>query len=214
MKILRQISTDSWQRIYKNRHILAKDLELSDAEYRLWDLYSAASGWDKRHKDRYRVTEATDEEVGFVLNWSASKACRTRNNLIKKGLIRTVKDGLYEALLIPSPDFKDANVQEKASTTQDKPAPVEAKVASVQTIPGENDTESLVSYKGIYSSISSLSVYRDVKKRVEDISRTIDRYDGWLSDDPKLKAIVDEQQRLAGLMLEYELENDMIPDLL
>lgn len=212
MNILRRLNNPkAHQRLYRNRHLRAKELNLSDPEYRLWDLYGAVSGWDKKYNEIFEMIHATDEQIAEILNWSPSKTCRTRNELIKKGLIKEQTRGIYKILFIPSPDSETAVMPDKNAQMQPKLAPMEIEPATTQANPGINSESPLYSSKGIYTLLRTKDEYIRVKNRVNDLTKKITEVDGWLSDNPKLKAMVEEQQRLANLMLTYEIEHDLVP---
>lgn len=61
------------------------------------------------------------------------------------------------------------------------------------------------------SPIKTKEEYEQLKARVEALSKKIDDSSGWLSEEPAMRKMVNEQQRLAGQMLEYEIENDLLP---
>ncbi|MCH7733048.1 MAG: hypothetical protein IIB44_11180, partial [Candidatus Marinimicrobia bacterium] len=103
MKLLRRLNK-SWQKVQRDRHIRAQDLSLTDPEYRLWDLLLATYDWDKTHTETYGCVETTDRELAEILRWSASKVCRTRNTLTKKGLVNLTQSGLYNLLPEESAD--------------------------------------------------------------------------------------------------------------
>lgn len=88
-----------FQKHYRNRHLLAKELNLKDEEYRLWDFMVATCGWDSRHIDTYLIVEATLGHIAGFLHWSTSKTSRVMNNLINKGIIVRKKDAGYEIKL-------------------------------------------------------------------------------------------------------------------
>lgn len=211
MNITRRLANKSWQKLYRNRHLTAKKLNLSDQEFRLWDLYGAVSGWDKKYEEIFQAVHATDEEIAGILGWSSSKTCRTRNGLIKKGVMKERTRGVYEILLIPSPDSEHAKMQDKNASTHVEIAEVKEVNADLQPIQGKNDDSPIFSSRGVYTSLRTREEYEDIKNIVDDLSNGITEADGWLSNDPKMKAMVDEQQRLAGLMLMYEIENDLLP---
>lgn len=212
MNILRRLANPkAYQRLYRNRHLTAKSFNLNDQEYRLWDLYGAVCGWDKRYNDIFQAVHATDEEIADILGWSSSKTCRTRNGLMKKGIVKERTRGIYEILLIPSLDSEPAKLQDEIADSQAEVAATKEKNADLQPIQGQNDNSSLYSSKGVYTSLRTREEYDDVKKRVDNLTNRIDKIDGWLSDDPAIKAMVDEQQCLAEAMLMYEIENDLLP---
>ena len=202
---------NSWQRIYRNRQLVAKKLGLSDQEYRLWDLYIAVNGWDKRYEESYQAVHATDKQIAGILGWSQSKVCRTRSGLVKKGVIRERARSIQEMLLLPGKLDDIAQLQNKDASMHEEISDLEDKNANLQPIQGKNDNDSLVSYNGLYFAIKTRERYGEVKNMVDNLTKQIDEVKGWLSEDPKMKAMVNEQQRLAGLMLDYEIENDLLP---
>lgn len=202
---------NSWQRIYRNRQLVAKQLGLSDQEYRLWDLYIAVNGWDKRYEESYQAVHATDKQIADILGWSSSKVCRTRSGLVKKGVIRERERSVQEMLLLPGKLDDIAQLQNKDANLHEQIAEVKNEIADSQPIQGKNNNDSLVSYNGMYFPIKTKERYEEVKSTVDNLTKQIDEVKGWLSDDPKMIAMVNEQQRLAGMMLEYEIEHDLLP---
>jgi len=212
MKILRRlVNPKAYQRLYRNRHLTAKSFDLNDQEYRLWDLYGAVSGWDRRYDEIFQAVDATDEAIANILGWSSSKTCRTRNGLMRKGLVKERTRGVYEILIIPSPDSEPAKMQDQIASTHKEDAGVNEENAVVQPIQGKNDNSPLYSSKRFYASLRTREEYENIKNRVNDLTNKIEKIGGWLSKDPAIKALVDEQQRLANMMLMYEIENDLLP---
>ena len=82
---------NGFQKRYRIRHLIAKELRLKDEEYRLWDFMVAMCGWDSRHLDSYLIVEATLEHISELLNWSKSKTSRVVSSLITKGIVVRVK---------------------------------------------------------------------------------------------------------------------------
>lgn len=146
-KLVRKLGT-SYQNLKRNRHIFATSLKLGDAEYRLFDLLSALSGWDKKYSDSFMLVEATDEDLAGILNWSDSKVCRTRNSLKAKGVIKKIEDSIHMILVLEEVASNTASVQEKVAGLQDKTALVKQEDADLQENRAENNNSSLVSSSG------------------------------------------------------------------
>lgn len=209
MQISRRLN-NTYQRVYRNRHLIAKNLKLNDREYRLWDLYIALYDWDKDHTETYQTVQATDLVLSEVLGWSPPKVCRVRNLLLKKGAIKPIGRSIYTIVLLPQKENNFAGLQNSIAEMQDEIAPVQEKVAEVQQIQGYSDPNTIVSYKDKYR-INTEEEYTRAKIRVDELSKQIDKMGCWLSDKPEEKVLVDEQQRLAGEMLIYEIDNDLLP---
>jgi len=60
-------------------------------------------------------------------------------------------------------------------------------------------------------AIKTKEEYEEIVKKVDALSKKIDESSGWLSEEPAMRKMVNEQQRLAGQMLEYEIEHDLLP---
>lgn len=209
MQISRRLN-NTYQRVYRNRHLIAKNLKLNDREYRLWDLYIAIYDWDKGHIETYQTVQATDLMLSEVLGWSPSKVCRVRNLLLEKGSIKSTARSTYSIVLLPQKENNIAELKDDTAKMQDDIAPVQEKVAEVQQIQSYPTPNTTVSYKDKYR-ISTEEEYVRVKIRVDQLNKQIDVMHCWLSDKPEEKVLVDEQQRLAGEMLIYEIDNDLLP---
>lgn len=209
MNILRRLN-NTYQKVYRNRHLVAKQLNLKDSEYRLWDLCLAIYDWDKKHEETYQTVETTDKILADILGWSSSKVCRVRNGLIEKGTIKEKARSLYEVVLLPSSKNNTAKLQDENANLQDQIAETQENIAELQSNQDKTDETTIVSYKGKYR-INTVDEYNDIKNKVDELSKNIDEKHCWLSDKPEEKILVDEQQRLAGLMLNYEIENDLLP---
>lgn len=209
MNILRRLN-NTYQKVYRNRHLIAKGLVLDDPEYRLWDLYIALYDWDKSHSETFQTVEATDLVLKEILDWSISKVCRVRNRLLKKGAIKPVGRSIYTVSLLPQKENDIASLKNNVAQMQNEIAPMQEKIAEKQQFQGYLDSNTIVSYKGKYR-INTVDEYNDIKNKVDELSKNIDEKNCWLSDKPEERTLVDEQQRLAGLMLNYEIENDLLP---
>jgi hypothetical protein len=201
---------NTYQKLYRNRHLIAKDLMIGDAEYRLWDLYIALYDWDKTHAETFETVNATDSALAEILNWSKSKVCRTRKKLLKKGVIRFIERSLYKIISLPREETISVSLQSKSAELQDEVAQINQKGAVLQPNQGYSTQNTIVSYKDKYR-INSEDEYKRVKINVDGLSKQIDRIDCWLSEKPEEKALVDKQQRNANLMLDYEIENGLLP---
>lgn len=124
----RLLNTKARQRLFKNRHLHARELRLDDAEFRLLDLYGAVISWDKvNYPDQYESVKATDQQIGEILMWSYSKVCRVKNKLIKKGLVRKDGNADYKVLRIFDKEMPIADMQENVANSQKEIATMQKK---------------------------------------------------------------------------------------
>lgn len=186
---------------------MAKELALNDAEFRLWELYLALYDWDKKHTETYLTVEATDRQISEVLMWSAPKVCRTRNQLLAKRLISQIKTSVVKVLLIPHKDIEFASLQEKVAEMKYHNSQVKQKIAPVKRLSGSFNQNSLVSYKDKYRFIKDNKQYQEIESLTNELGDYIG--DRWFEEETR--EVVNEHQRLAGLMLEYEIENNLLP---
>lgn len=158
---------NSYQKLYRYRHVVATQLKLTDAEYRLWDLLIALKGWDKNYPDSYRIVETTDREIAGILRWSCSKVCRTRNKLQKKDLVTKKAIRVCEV--------NDASeMQHLISIVQQKGAKPKQKVAPTQQGQVQINTSPLVSYKGESGFLRSQEEYQKTEEELGPDSLEID----------------------------------------
>ncbi len=139
--IERRLNT-TYQKVKRNRHVIAKEMEFTDQEFRLFDLCLALYDWDKKHTETYMTVEATDYDISNILHWSPSKVCRTRNSLIKKGVLSKIGDGWYRVLVSDIAEVQSAN-----SGMQFNDARVQQNNASMQQDSGKSSGNTIVSYK-------------------------------------------------------------------
>lgn len=151
---------DSYQKVYRNRHIKARGLSLTDPEYRLWDLFTAVYDWDKTHTQSFGTIETTDRELAEVLKWSASKVCRNRVSLIKKGLIEQTSIGVYKLLL----EKLSAPLEQEVAQAKQEIAPTQQEVADLQQKQAYTADNSLVSYKDKYRLERSIKEYEGLAR--------------------------------------------------
>ncbi|MCL5090834.1 MAG: hypothetical protein M1514_02370 [Patescibacteria group bacterium] len=197
-----------FKKVYRNRHHVAKRLNLKDSEYRLWDLYLAVYDWDKKHEETYQTVETADKVLANVLNWSPSKVCRVRNRLIKKEAIREKARSFYEVVLLPSSKNNVAKLQDDNANLQDQIAELQENTAKLQSNQDKTDQTTIVSYKGKYC-ISTEEEYRSVKDKVDLLSQKIGN--NWFDDQPEVKQMIFEHEALANAMLSYEIDHDLLP---
>lgn len=93
-------SEKAYQTTFRRRHIFAKELDLTDREYRIWDLYTTVYDWDSRHTETFGTIETTDAQVASLIGCDPSTVNRTKKLLIQKGLIKQLEDGLIQILVV------------------------------------------------------------------------------------------------------------------
>lgn len=207
MKLLRRITNQSWQKVKRNRHLVAIHLELDDAQYRLWDLLVALYDWDRKHEETYGCVECTDREIAKILSWSPAKVCRARNELLKKKVIRKPGD-LYSILPFPELDDETLNKFKKVARVHGSVSPLKPHVsppikelAPLQQNQGYLDKSSLVSYKDESSNGYPKKVlikqesrteeeYKRIKEEMGPSSLEIDDMK-WIDDNLVEKKVVD-----------------------
>lgn len=215
----------SYMTLYARRHLIARDLKMSDQEYRLWDLYVAIYDWDKRHY-KYGYFEATDREIAPIIGWDYSTVARYRKKLIKKNIISRAGQGIYKLLInpqyrknIPEENIND-NFSSRNNSEEQKVAELQQGVASTQQVVADmqqnRSYSSFIKYpvKDMYSYVNvgsrlSESQYKTIKKEVNNLSIFLNGK--WFDKNGEIQKLCNEQQRLAQLMLDYEIENDLLP---
>jgi len=203
-RLLRRLN-HTWQKLSRDRHLVALYFQLNDAECRLYDFYFAACIWDKTYKETYGTVEFPDREVAILLSWSPSKVCRTRNSLITKGVISLRNGNIYS--VIPSPELPDnlntlgaktAWVQNLVSSMQQNVSPLKQDVAPVQQTQGYSDDSSIVSYKDKHSLTYPKRVL------IKQETRTEEKYQRMYQDD--LDGLTPEDMRWIDTNLTEVLE--------
>lgn len=179
MSLQRRLN-NTYQQLYRNRHVIAQKLKLSDQEYRLWDFYLATYDWDKNHSQTYECVEASDRDVASFLRWSPSKVCRARKKLTNKGVIAFKSRSLYKVLLIP-------NKKTDISLLQLQNASVKQKNAEMKQRTGETSQSSIVSYKDKYISKGKREDNKQEIRSNEEYQRIYEESDclGLTPDDMK-----------------------------
>lgn len=143
---------NGYQKLKRNRHIVAKNLKLTDEEYRLWDFFIAAYGWDERYSESYGKVLATQREIAQILAWSASKVNRVLTKLKKKGLIESTGQSKYEVL-------KGVKTQEEVASVKQAVAPAVYPVAVMEQEKPQKTLTPLVSSKVTSSLLRSDEEY-------------------------------------------------------
>ena len=208
MRLTRRLNK-TYQKLYRNRHLVATQLELDDAEYRLWDLYTALYDWDQKHTETFGTVEATDKEIADILLWSSSKVCRTRNRLLEKQVVTPIKKSGYR--IFPSLELKNSSTdtQEKIANVHDGNASMKQDIALVQQNRDHTSPSSIVSYKDKYKFTNTKEEYQRIKFQIEELAGRID--DRWFDSNPEVQKLVGKHQVLAHQMLYYEIENNLLP---
>lgn len=130
----------------RDRHLIAKRLNLDNEEYRLWDLLAALSGWDKNHEDKFQVVEANNSEIGKIVGWSESTISRVIRRLESKRVIKKICRGRTR-INVRAVKGSEEEDEAKLAAVKDELAVVQDKVASVQVVQEEAPDSSLVSSK-------------------------------------------------------------------
>lgn len=144
---------NGYQRLNRSRHLIAKELGLSDSEFRLLDLFGALSGWDSSYEHLYHKVYVTLKELANVLCWDESKASRISSSLIQKGLIERVNRCEYTVKVLSEKGSEDkdneqiAKIQEKLARSQKSLAKTQGNLANPQDNQGYSSNSSLVSFK-------------------------------------------------------------------
>lgn len=159
-KDLKRKLNKSFQKLFRNRHIKAKELDLSDQEYRLWDLLLALYDWDQTHTETFGTVEATQLQLAELLNCSDPKVCRLIRSLIKKGLIKKIEESVYQVT-----DLQNSSsfLQEESSVSQDL-------VADLKEKQGYDSNSPLVSFKDNTSFVRSNKEYEELQRQFPNLT--------------------------------------------
>ena len=150
----------TYQKVYRDRHVKAKELALTDQEYRLWDLLLALYDWDRNHQETYGTIEATEAQLAELLNCSDSKVCRVRAKLTKKGLVTMVAESVYQV----------ASLQDDPALMKQQFSEMKQPVADLQEKQSSEDVSSLVSYKDKYRLLRSDEEYEKLHEEFPGLS--------------------------------------------
>ncbi len=188
----------TFQKVYRDRHLLAKSLNITDAEYRLWDLYIAGCDWDPSHIENYQTLQATDSEISKILGdkWEDTKVCRTRNKLLKKGILNRI-EGTRSRYFVNLMSIDDnAKIQAKVG-------PVQEDDGKLQAIADLTSPNPLGSFKDKY-----IGIYKDIIKAEKDVHDLIVKPDS--TNNPNIRWLIQEQKRLSNQRgyCEFRLEQE------
>lgn len=206
-KLIRKL-TRGYQWLGRDRHLLFKELGLTDAECRLWELYDAVSGWDEKYPDYFRKVEATDTEIAFIWGCSDSKVNRVRNSLAQKIELRQIEDGFIEVPPIPRKSLDPANMRNNTASMQETNSKLQKGLASLQQNRGYYDESFILAYEGKKSVISE-EQYKNIKSRVEEIEKILENK--LFKTDAEMQNLIKEHTKLSDQLLDYEIGNDLIP---
>lgn len=196
---------DTYQKVFRNRHVIAKNESLTDQEYRLWDLYVALYDWDKKHS-HYGCVVDTDKHIAEMLNWSEAKVCRTRKKLIIKGVVSSIERSVIKVWPIPGyiekwiapmkPDFS-------------KPQEENDNFERISFGDDRNQDQNSIIYdfpiKDKYSFICYFDEYLDCKKELEKISKiTSLAVDARSRNQPKMRQLIELKEKYEELIKNYE----------
>lgn len=162
-----------WQKIPRERHLIAEKHNLTDGEFRLLELYRDLTDWDDRHIDTYKTFFATDADIAELLNCNPSTISRRRGSLLSKSLIKVTKDKRYEIV-----DDSESNTYSEAikvfgenarkkeqDAEKHNPIALEhEECAPTQENRGQSTELPLVSFKGDFVSLVPCDRYLELEK--------------------------------------------------
>ena len=161
-----------WQRVSRNRHLIAEKYRLSDGEFRLLELYRDLTDWDEKHTDTYKTFCVTDVVVSDFLKCDPTTVYRRRVSLLSKGLIVKKEDRCYEVVGCDKLDsyletvdefLGDADKQISIVAGQSNNVPVHKEIAGVQVNQSYLTKSPLVSFKGDSVSLIPCNKYLELE---------------------------------------------------
>lgn len=213
----------AYQTTFRKRHIFAKELGLTDREYRIWDLYTTVYDWDSRHTETFGTIETTDAQVASLIGCDPSTVSRTRNILIQKGLIKQLENGLIQILVVA--EKPNATHQHAYAPHQYGYAPQNSYLADTQQNQGYSQESPLVASKEDLGSSKEKggtpvnvipNVFggfeeenspdweklNELRNRKDELRQQI--AGRWSSPDPTMRDLIDEHNRISGQINEIE----------
>lgn len=168
-----------YQKHNRNRHLLAKELLLSDQEFRLWDLAVTLCGWDQANPDSYLLFEGTMDSLAAIFNWSKAKVSRTMDGLIKKGIITRNQQKIYKVNIrcekgSETEDGEFAQKKDNISLVKNTVSSLKQNVAPVRQKEAQSHTNPLISFKGDLVSFRSDEEYQKLLEEGQYTALTID----------------------------------------
>lgn len=155
MKLEKRLN-NSYRKVYRNRHIVALNLKLTDKEFRLLEFLSDIADWDESHTDTFETVVFTSREIAPVLNWSFTVVSKTTNKLLEKKLLE--KKGRSHYLVHQLSESK-----ENVSLTKLNVSLPTQIVSPKKQIRSQEDRSSIVSYKdSVYQPIRTDEEYQRI----------------------------------------------------
>lgn len=176
-KVLKKLK--GYQKHNRSRHIFAKEFQLSDPEFRLWDLAVALSGWDEKNIDSYKMFEGTMDSLATILDWSKAKVSRMMNDLIHKRIVTRNQQKVYKVNILcekgsEKEDDKFAQQKENISLVKKRVAPLKQTVAPMKQKEAYSPINSLISFKGDLVSLHTEEDYQRILDESRYATLTID----------------------------------------
>jgi len=111
----------------RNRHLVGEDL--TDSEYRLWDLLCCLVISDKKYKEEFGLITASDEELATLLKKKATSIWRAKKGLIRKGFLHEIEKQTYRPLF---PSEIEINIENLFADIKEKSPKNEQSIANLQ----------------------------------------------------------------------------------
>jgi DNA-directed RNA polymerase specialized sigma subunit len=203
---------NSFQKTFRNRHLIAVERKLNDQEYRLWDLYIALYDWDTRH-EHFGCVVDTDLHIAEMINWSESKVCRYRNSLVEKGMVKMDERSVVKVWPIPGYDESRLNKNNpKLSTLEDQPLKTEFESFTTEPVRTQNSILSNFPNKDITSKFNiNIEEYRELKDEYDNNEFFIG-IDNGRDDEEEIIKMIKRNEELRPILEKFELENHDEPD--
>ena len=206
MKILRRLN-NTYQKVHRNRHLVAKNLNLSNIEYRLWDLCLAIYDWDQKHEG-FSTFKFTDRELANIFS-SASTINRVKASLINKGILSLIDRSTYKINLLPGSIFYESCLNKNVSPTEQDVPLIGQDVPSVKQKLGYSDEIPIFSYKDniIKQGIRSDGEYKEILNSGDYERLIIDDFK-WIDEYPFKVSVVKDGDRLERDIVEAFFDGD------
>lgn len=156
--------------------------ELSDSQFRLFQLFRKICVWDRRNK-YFGFTDAITKDIkNLYLNWSTGKISETRKELIEKGWLvdtkrRRFRYGVKNTDFISPKNVRDTemtlqNPEPKVQNSEQLVREIEDKKLSIGKMPNEISAENLYkSYWNIQRSEHGTGG-KEIQKKDKEIINT------------------------------------------
>ncbi|MDP2670961.1 MAG: hypothetical protein Q8P13_00650 [bacterium] len=193
MDLLKRLNGSGFERLSRKRHLVARDLSLTDPEFRLWSLLVSLYAWFEGNQETYGKVEATNRGLAALLpksEWSATKVNNNLKTLLQKGLITRTGRSEYEINL--------SVVQQNISPVKQIVSPTEQFVSLVKQELPQKEVSAFSSSKAS-SSLRSDEEYQKMWEEggksssftIEDmkLADSILAENGWKEDDRLEEAV-------------------------